>query len=328
MSAATTPLLDIRDLVVRYGARRNALGTRGPALTAVAGVDLAIDRGCIVALVGESGSGKTTLARAILQLLPAARGDIRLDGESMGSMDAPRARLARRRVQAVFQDPLASLSPRRTVLQSLLEPLDHFRIGRAEERAAIAGEALQQVDLDPTLQHRFPHELSGGQRQRVALARALVAGPDLIVADEPLSSLDATLQARIGKLLLRLRDQLGTAFLLVTHDLVAAHRLADEIAVMYRGKVVESGPASNVLKRPAHPYTRALMAAVPVPDPAAPRPCLAPGEPADTLTPARGCVFHSRCPDRFEPCGASPPDVSRPSPSHPDHRVRCHLWTS
>lgn len=328
MSGASTPLLDIRGLVVRYGEGRSDPGARRPGVTAVDGVDLAVGGGRIVALVGESGSGKTSLARAVLQLLPFSGGEIRLDGEPMASMDASRARQARRRVQAVFQDPLASLSPRRTVLQSLLEPLDHFRIGPANERAAHAQEALRQVDLDPALGHRYPHELSGGQRQRVALARALVAGPDLIVADEPLSSLDATLQVRIGELLLRLRDELGTAFLLVTHDLGAARRLADDIAVMYRGKIVEDGPASGVLERPAHPYTRALLAAVPAPDPAAPRPRLAPGEPADALTPGSGCVFHSRCPDRFEPCGASPPDAFKPSPSQPEHRVRCYLWSS
>ena len=317
------PLLELRNLVVHYPPRG-----REPGLTAVNGVSLSIASGRIVALVGESGSGKTTLARAILRLLPAAGGEIRLDGEDLATMNPGREREARRRVQAVFQDPLASLSPRRNVLQTLREPLDHFRIGHRGSRDARARQAMEQVELDAALQHRYPHQLSGGQRQRVALARALVTRPRLIIADEPLSSLDVTLQARIGELLLRLRDGLGTAFLLVTHDLAVARRLADEVAVMYRGALVESGPADAVLAQPAHPYTRALLAAVPIPDPAAQRPRAAAGEPAGCLTPTQGCVFHSRCPDRFEPCGTSSPGVSCPSPSDPDHRVRCHIWTS
>ena len=246
---------------------------------------------------------------------------------------------ARRNIQLVFQDSLASLSPRRSVLQTLVEPLDHFRIGVPSERPEKAEMAMQTVGLDPALRHRYPQELSGGQRQRVALARALVAEPALIIADEPLSSLDVTVQSRMVELILELRETLGVAFLFVSHDLSVVQRLADTVGVMYLGKMVESADTETLFKRPAHPYTRSLMAAVPVADPGQPRPTVLAGEPPSPLTPPSGCVFHMRCRDKKPICSTAIPRETiifdetgmcedRRELKTINHRVRCHLWNA
>jgi oligopeptide transport system ATP-binding protein len=321
---SASPLLSVRNLVVRYAPS----GSRRQSITAVRDVSLDIARGRIQALVGESGSGKTSLARAILRLLPIESGQVLFRGADMAALDRRQLRDARRHLQAVFQDPLASLSPRRNVLQALLEPLDHFRIGAAAERPERALAALETVGLSPTLRLRYPHELSGGQRQRVSLARALVTEPDLIIADEPVSSLDVPVQARIIDLMRELRDRLGLSFLFVSHDLSVVRRVADDVAVMYCGTLLETGPASRLFDQPAHPYTRCLLAAIPAPDPGLPPPEVIGGEPPSALTPPRGCVFHMRCPDRFEPCATEQPGETSASMPEQDHRVRCHLWNS
>jgi peptide/nickel transport system ATP-binding protein/oligopeptide transport system ATP-binding protein len=324
MESFTGSLLSIRDLVVDYP----AAGARRHAVTAVRGVSLEIGAGRILALVGESGSGKTSLARAVLRLLPVTSGQLLFKGQDLVTLEGRSLREARRSIQAVFQDPLASLSPRRSVLQTLLEPLDHFRIGEPSERAARAAAALETVGLDIALLRRHPHELSGGQRQRVALARALVTEPELIVADEPISALDVSLRSRIIELIRDLRERTGVAFLLVSHDLSVVRRLADQVAVMNLGTLVEAGPADALFARPAHPYTRSLLASIPVPDPAHPPPKVLAGEPPSALTPPRGCVFHMRCAERIGPCATDAPAETRVSSSGPDHRVRCHLCTS
>ena len=321
MAGPGSSLLSVRNLVVRYGAP----GPGRHGLTAVRDVSLDIEPGQIHALVGESGSGKTSLARAILQLLPIESGQILFRDEDLAAMNPRQLRDVRRNMQAVFQDPLASLSPRRTVLQTLLEPLDHFRIGAPEERADRAAAALETVGLDANLRHRYPHELSGGQRQRVALARALVSEPKLIIADEPVSSLDVPVQARIIELIRQLRERLGLTFLLISHDLSVVRRLADDVAVMYLGELVETGPAKQLFDKPAHPYTRSLMAAIPVPDPRHAAPSILAGEPPSALTPPRGCVFHMRCPERLECCAHEAP-AETSTAAEKAHRVRCHLW--
>jgi peptide/nickel transport system ATP-binding protein len=280
MTNSAESVLSVRDLVVEYPARGNR-----PPVPAVRGVSLEIAPSSILALVGESGCGKTSLARAILQLLPISSGRIQLKGQDLTVLKPRQLRSARRDIQAVFQDPLASLSPRRTVLQTLREPLDQYRIGHAGERDDRAAAALETVGLDAGLRHRLPHELSGGQRQRVALARALISKPKLIVADEPLSSLDVPSQRRIVELLLELRDRTGVAILFVSHDLSVVRRLADDVAVMYLGTLVETGTADAVFDHPAHPYTRALLAASPLPDPRLPPPSVLSGEPPSALTP-------------------------------------------
>jgi peptide/nickel transport system ATP-binding protein/oligopeptide transport system ATP-binding protein len=327
-AARNEVLLAIRDLTVRY---RTA---GGQWLTAVNSVSLDIAPGRVFALVGESGAGKSSVANAVLQLTPAASGSIRFRGEDLGTAGPGRMREARRAIQYVFQDPLASLSPRRTVLQTLREPLDHFRIGEPGQREQRATAALETVGLDPDLGHRYPQALSGGQRQRVALARALVTEPELIIADEPLSSLDVSVRSRILDLMRRLRDELGLAFLFVSHDLSVVRQLADTVAVMYLGRVVERGPAGRVLDQPAHPYTRSLLRAVPVPDPDHAPPEALDGEPPSPLTPPSGCVFHKRCRERLDACSRQRPqetlldEATAPAESRegPEHRVMCHLW--
>lgn len=318
-----TALLSVRDLVVRYPE-----ASRRQAVTAVRGVSLELAAGRVHALVGESGSGKTSLARAVLRLLPVASGQVLFNGRDLTRASGSALRLARRSIQAVFQDPQASLSPRRTILQTLREPLDHFRLGPRRGRNERAAAALETVGLDTALLQRFPHELSGGQRQRVALARALVAEPELIVADEPLSSLDVPVQSRIMDLVRELSERRGLAFLFVTHDLSVVRRLAHSVSVMYLGELVESAPAHSLFAQPAHPYTRALLASVPVPDPEWPAPVALGGEPPSVLTPPPGCVFHGRCPERIEPCASVPPRECQPAGLAREHRVKCHLWNA
>jgi oligopeptide/dipeptide ABC transporter ATP-binding protein len=323
MSVTAERLLSVRDLVIQYASRGSLAG-----ITAVRGVSLDIAPASILALVGESGCGKTSLARAILRLVPVSSGQILLDGQDLAALKPRQLREARRHVQAVFQDPQASLSPRRSVLQTLKEPLEHFRIGAAGDREDRVIATLELVGLDATLRHRLPHELSGGQRQRVALARALISKPRLIIADEPLSSLDLPSQRRIVELLLDLRDRTGVALLFVSHDLAVVRSLADTVAVMYFGKVVETAPAGALFAHPSHPYTRALLASSPVPDPQFPPPVVLPGEPPSVLTRTPGCVFYKRCPERLARCDSERPPESNPGGREPGHRVRCFLWNS
>lgn len=321
--SAPAGLLAVRHLDVHY----HLAGSARRMLQAVSDVSFDIRRGEILAVVGESGSGKTSLARAILGLVEPSGGTLGFDGVDLRG---PGRRVAGRRIQAVFQDPLASLSPRRTVLQSVREPLDHLRIGPAPERGDRALEALETAGLDRALAGRYPHELSGGQRQRVALARAIAPRPELIVADEPLSSLDLTVQHRMVRLIRDLGARMNIAFLFISHDLSVVRQLADRVAVMYLGRFVESGPAAAIFDRPAHPYTRSLLDAVPVADPAHPRPRVPVGDAASPLTPPAGCVFHSRCEAAMPRCAEQPPteqEIGDRTPEGTGHRASCHLWT-
>jgi oligopeptide/dipeptide ABC transporter ATP-binding protein len=326
----------VRKLLVRYPA--GAAKSRVP-LTAVRGVSLDIAAAGIYGLVGESGSGKSSLAHAILQLVPAAAGQVLFHGQDLVAMKKTQLNSVRRNIQVVFQYSLASLSPRRSIRQILMEPLDHFRIGISAGREEKVATILETVGLDPAVRRRFPQELSGGQRQRVALARALVTEPELIIADEPVSSLDVPVQARIIELILELREKLGIAFLFVSHDLAVIRQIADTVGVMYLGKIVESAAAEQLFARPAHPYTRSLLDAIPVADPSHPPPVVLAGDPPSPLTPPAGCVFHMRCPDLIDPCSSIDPgetsiDGQDGAPSGEqdlkttDHRVRCHLWQS
>jgi ABC-type glutathione transport system ATPase component len=260
MNDGIPSLLQLRELEVSYPP------------TVVRGVSLAVGHAEILGLVGESGCGKSSLARAVLGLAPVRAGQVLLAGETMANAGRSPRDDQRRRVQLVFQDALSALSPRRTVAQSLAEPLDRFWPQRRGQRSARIVDALQAVELDPMLATRYPAQLSGGQRQRVALARALVAEPDLIIADEPVSALDVTVQARILGLVETLRRDRGIAFLFISHDLAVIAQVADRVAVMRHGALVEVGDAKNVLHHPAHDYTQALLRAVPVPDPSRPRP--------------------------------------------------------
>jgi oligopeptide/dipeptide ABC transporter ATP-binding protein len=291
----TAPLLELRGVHVRLGARGS------PTARAVDGVDLAVRRGEIVALAGESGCGKTTLARTVLGLQRPTSGQVLVDGVALAHSRAA-LRAWRRRVQLVPQDPAGSLNPRRTVYEAVAEGLRIHRIpaqaGRSE--AELVAQALTRAGLRPPERFfaRYPNELSGGQRQRVVIAGALALEPDVIVADEPVSSLDASVRGEILALLLRLRDELGLTVLVVTHDLGLAWNIADRLAVMYLGRIVEAGPTEEVLADPRHPYTRALLSVLPetrgTTDSSAP--VILRGEPPDATDVPAGCRFHPRCP--------------------------------
>ncbi len=320
-----SPLLRVRDLTVKYPVKSGGAGY----LVAVDGVSLEIQAGSIFGLVGESGSGKSSLAHTIMQLLPASAGEVLLSGKNLANMNAADQQKARRKIQLVFQDPMASLSPRRSILQSLLEPLNHFQIDNTGQRQDRAARALEAVALEAEVLQRFPHELSGGQRQRVALARALITEPELIIADEAVSSLDVSVQARIIELILDLRQRLGIAFLFISHDLAVVRQLADRVGVMYLGKMIEIAPADSLFKQAAHPYTRSLLDAVPVPDPRHRSPVVLQGEPPSALAPPSGCVFHTRCPQVLEQCSVLKPSASQINEAgikNGLHKVWCHLW--
>jgi len=324
------PLLEVRDLVVRYPIARGVVGafTRRPKATvhAVEGVSLRVAAGELLALVGESGCGKTTTAQAVLRLVDADAGEIRFDGNDITRLGARALRPLRRRMQLVYQDPYESLDPRLRVRAAVEEPLViHGLGGSKRERLERVREALVKAELSPPelFLDRYPHELSGGQRQRVAIAAGLVLGPQLLVADEPVSMLDVSVRAGVLLLLDRLRKD-GLAILMITHDLSTAARFADRIAVMYLGRIVEEGPAREVVERPRHPYTRALLSVVPRRDPRERRkPEILRGETPDAVRIPRGCRFHPRCPIAIDECQTIDPDLRSPAGAPPEQRAAC-----
>ena len=310
-AADGAPLLYIRGLTVRY-----QRGYRQPPVTALRGADLAIGPAETVALVGESGSGKSTLGNAVLGLVPAAAGTVTFAGEDITRAGPRRRRALTRDIQAVFQDPYGSLNPVRPVGQALAEPLRAHGRARGAAVAAQVRSALERVGLDPAAAGRYPGQFSGGQRQRIAIARALMLSPRLIICDEPLSALDLSVQAQVLNLLIALQRELGISYLFITHDLAIVPHIAHRAAVLYQGRMVETGPVSQVCDRPCHPYTRALTSAAPVPDPAEQR------RRRDTYRagavrtgrPATGCAFAPRCPHAADACTRSePPAVTTAS---------------
>jgi len=316
------PVLEARGLTKVFTV---GTGLRPQRLRALHDVSLRLGKGRITALVGESGSGKSTVAKILARLVRPTAGEIVLDGRNVVA-EEPRASLAYRgRVQMIFQDPFASLNPAHTIAYHLERPLvRHGKVrGRAERRARVAA-LLHEVGLDPpdAFTLKRPTELSGGQRQRIAIARALAVEPDVLLADEPTSMLDVSLRMGVLNLMLRLRDERGVALLYVTHDIASARYVSDEISVMYAGQIVESGPAEAVVRRPEHPYTQLLLAAVPdaQQDPL-PLPAIKRGAPPLVDVP-HGCLFAGRCPDVEPRCRKVPPAVQEPAPGH---RVRCHL---
>jgi len=322
-------VIELHDLHVQFPLRRTLGGwlRREPqgVVRAVDGVDLALERGEIVALVGESGSGKTTTGRALVRLAPISAGSVVLDGKDVTAIRGRALRDYRRRVQIIFQDPYESLDPRRTIGDQVAEPLAVQGIGRANERSERVARALEDAGLRPgsSFVDRFPHELSGGQRQRVAIASAMVLEPDVLVADEPVSMLDVSLRSGILRVMLDFRARKGVGILFITHDLSLAWLIADRIAVMYLGRIVEIGPAEQVVSDPRHPYTRALLSVMPSPDPSrrAERQILR-GETPDAARIPEGCRFHTRCPLAFDRCiEEEPPDVE----VGPGHRAACFL---
>jgi ABC-type oligopeptide transport system ATPase subunit len=264
------PLLEVRHLVKEFG-RRGGLWRKGSVVRAVNDVSFAIDEGETFGLVGESGSGKTTTGRCILRLIEPTSGEVRFNGEDVLSFSRSRMRQARRDMQIVFQDPYSSLNPRMRVGAIVEEPLIIHRIGSKPERRARVAELFELVGLDPAQLARYPHQFSGGQRQRIGLARALALNPSLVIADEPVSALDVSVQAQVVNLLMDLQERLKLTYLFIAHDLRLVRHICSRVAVMYLGRIVEMGPTEQLFETPAHPYTRALLSAIPVPDPAAVR---------------------------------------------------------
>ncbi|MFW6091278.1 MAG: ABC transporter ATP-binding protein [Actinomycetota bacterium] len=320
-------LLRATDLAVHFPVRA-AGGSHGSRATvrAVDGVDLEIRRGETLGLVGESGCGKSTLGGALVRLVEPTAGTVDFDGVDVTRLGRRGLRAWRRRVAMIFQDPFASLDPRRTIAESVAEPLAIHGLhrGRAARRARV-GELLELVGLSPDHRNRYPHEFSGGQRQRVGIARALAGEPEFVVCDEPIASLDVSVQAQVLNLLVRLQRELGLTYLFVSHDLAAIRQVSDRVAVMYLGRVVEVGPAVAAAAYPAHPYTEALLSAVPVPDPGRERVrsrIVLGGDVPSPAAPPSGCRFRTRCPKVFEPCAGHDPALQEIGPGH---EAACHL---
>jgi oligopeptide/dipeptide ABC transporter ATP-binding protein len=281
--------------------------------------------GQTLGLVGESGCGKSTLGRIILRLQEPTSGSIRFAGEDITRLTRQQMLPWRQRMQAVFQDPYGSLSPRRTVAQTVREPLDVHRVGTTAERNARVAELLDEVGLSPQAADRYPHEFSGGQRQRVGIARALALNPRFIVADEPVSALDVSVQSQVLNLIARLQRERGIAFLFISHDLAVIQHVSDRIGVMYLGKLVELAPAADVFRNPLHPYTEALLSAVPQVEAGGRKRIVLSGDVPSPRNPPAGCPFHTRCPKVMEKCRTIVPPL-QPAPGDASRTVACHLY--
>jgi oligopeptide transport system ATP-binding protein len=291
---------------------------------AVDGVTFDVKRGETLGLVGESGCGKSTTGRALLQLYRATSGNITFDGIDMTHARGENLRHLRRRMQMIFQDPYASLNPRMSVRDIIGEPLLIHKMGNKAERAERVAELMRIVGLNPYYATRFPHEFSGGQRQRIGIARALAVSPDFIVCDEPVSALVVSIQAQIINLLEELQEQFGLTYLFIAHDLAVVRHISDRVAVMYLGKMMEMANRNEIYDKPLHPYTKALLSAVPIPDPALERKrerIILTGDVPSSLRPPRGCVFHTRCPIAIDDCRQIIPEWRE---AEPGHWVACH----
>ncbi len=316
------PILEVHGLVKHFRADHGTFGG-GAKVHAVDGVDLEVRPGEVLAVVGESGSGKSTLARCVLRLIDPTEGRVVFDGRDVTALKGRGLAGFRQQVQPVFQDPFSSIDPRWRIGRSVGEALAAFGIGTKQERQARVLDLLDRVGLDPSFAHRHPHELSGGQRQRVGIAAALAPEPRLIVADEPVSALDVSVQAQVLNLLADLQRDLGLAILFVAHDLAVVEHISHRTAVMYLGKIVETGPTETVFRDPRHPYTKALLAAIPHPDPE--RPLTGSpleGEIPSPIAPPSGCRFRTRCPVAIERCVTDEPAMTRFGTGH---TAACHV---
>ena len=324
-STMNQPLVKVHNLKKYFPVKAGfSFGKASGYVRAVDGVSFEVEKGKILGLVGESGSGKTTCGKLLAKLLEPTNGKILINGQDIERIKGSRLKEFRRLVQMFFQDPYESLNPRFTVMQTVAESLLVQGIGDRDERKSRVFQALKSVELSPPQHfiHRFPHELSGGQRQRVSMARALIVRPEFVVADEPVSMLDASIRAGLLNPMLGLREE-GLSYLFITHDLAVARYLCDEIGVMYLGKMVEKGRTEEVVQHPAHPYTMALLSAVPIPDPQMRRNrVVLPGEIPDPVNPPSGCPFHPRCRYARKECLEMEPKLKDLGD---DHLIACHL---
>jgi oligopeptide/dipeptide ABC transporter ATP-binding protein len=317
-----TALLEVEHLARRFVARRSIFGRPTAFVNAVDGVSFAVEAGKTLAVVGESGCGKSTVSRLALRLIEPDAGSIRFEGRDLVAMDAGQLRRFRREAQIIFQDPYASLNPRMTVNQILSEPLALHDLAPPAQRRARVEELLRLVGLEPRHARRYPHEFSGGQRQRIAIARALAVEPKLIICDEPVSALDVSIRSQILNLLRDLQQRLGLAYIFVSHDLAVVKHIADHVAVMNLGRIVETAEAEALFAAPRHPYSRALLSAIPVPNPRARRSrILLQGEMPSPLDPPAGCHFHTRCPFAIERCRVERPTLVA---TQDGHATACH----
>jgi oligopeptide transport system ATP-binding protein len=316
------PVLQLENVARHFAVGRGLFGTGGGVVKAVDGVSLTLHRGETLALVGESGCGKSTLGRMALRLIEPTAGVVRVGGRDLTALSREELRIARRHMQIVFQDPFASLNPRMSVFDILAEPLVLHQLASGPALTARVHELLGLVGLAPHHAERFPHEFSGGQRQRIGVARAIATNPDFIVCDEPVSALDVSIQAQVINLLQDLQARFGMAYLFIAHDLAVVKHIATHVAVMYLGRIVELAPKAALYGWPRHPYTQALLAAAPRPDPALARAArtLLEGDPPSPLKPPSGCAFHPRCTFAIERCKVETP-VLRPMDST---IVACH----
>ncbi len=327
------PLLTVKDLKVYFPINTGVMRRRTGWVKAVDGVSFDIDRGETLGLVGESGSGKTTIGRTIVRVTQPLEGEIDLGGENLLALTGETLRRRRRKFQMVFQDPYSSLDPRQTVGEILAEPLRVHDLASGKARSARVAELLELVGLDSQFVERYPHEFSGGQRQRIGIARALAVEPELIVCDEPISALDVSIQAQVINLLERLQADLGLTYLFIAHDLAVVRHIADRVAVMYLGKIVEIAPADVLYREPLHPYTVALLSAVPVPDARTERSrrrIILKGDIPSPANPPTGCRFHTRCWLREklgnpEICATEDPPLATVAGADPLQTAACHF---
>jgi oligopeptide/dipeptide ABC transporter ATP-binding protein len=317
-----TALLEVENLAKHFVAGRSMFGRPTAYVRAVDGVSFRVEAGKTLALVGESGCGKSTVSRLVLRLIEPDHGSIRFEGRDLLALDANQLRAFRRDAQIIFQDPYASLNPRMTVSQILTEPLALHDLVPAARRRERVEELLLLVGLEPRFARRYPHEFSGGQRQRIAIARALAVEPKLIICDEPVSALDVSIRSQILNLLRDLQDRLGLAYIFVSHDLAVVKHIADRVAVMNLGVIVETADAQALFATPRHPYSRALLSAIPVPKPRAKRSRIVlQGEMPSALNPPPGCRFHTRCPYVIDRCRTEPPQLLSDTAGH---ATACH----
>jgi oligopeptide transport system ATP-binding protein len=321
------PLLEVRNLKMHFPLTQGIIFQRKVgAVQAVDGVSFAVNRGETLGLVGESGCGKSTTGRAILQLYKPTEGNVIFNGKDLTTLDGTDMRRMRRHLQMIFQDPYASLNPRMTVGNIVSEPMQIHKLVPKGERTQRVQELLQTVGLNPYFANRYPHEFSGGQRQRIGIARALAANPDFIVCDEPVSALDVSIQAQIVNLLEDLQEQFGLTYLFIAHDLSVVRHISNRVAVMYLGKIVELADRNDLYDNPLHPYTKALLSAVPIPDPVIEKQrerIILTGDVPSPINPPSGCHFHTRCPYVMDVCKKVDPNFADQGSNH---FVACHLY--